>query len=104
MHINAEAVVRRCSVKKVFLKFLQKSQENTCVRVSFLIRLQAQVLIKFYLYNKGLRLIKSDKCILANNIIISKAKRQSKRQRYQNSFHLGFRVLRQNPFKVSDSW
>ena len=27
--------------KKVFLKFLQKSQENTCARVSFLIKLQA---------------------------------------------------------------
>ena len=36
-----EAVVRRCSVKKVFLKFLQNSQENTCARVSFLIKLQA---------------------------------------------------------------
>ena len=32
---------RRCSVKKVFLKILQNSQENTCVRVSFLIKLQA---------------------------------------------------------------
>ena len=36
-----EAVVQRCSVKKVFLKFLQNSQENTCARVSFLIKLQA---------------------------------------------------------------
>ena len=26
---------RRCSAKKVFLKLLQYSQENTCVRVSF---------------------------------------------------------------------
>ena len=33
----------RCysSVKKVFLKILQHSQENTCVGVSFLIKLQA---------------------------------------------------------------
>ena len=30
-----ETVVRRCSVKKVFLKISQKSQENTCVGVSF---------------------------------------------------------------------
>ena len=29
-----EAVVRRCSVKKVFLEILQNSQENTCARVS----------------------------------------------------------------------
>ena len=35
-HVS-EAVVQSCSVKKVFLKFLQKSQENTCARVSFLI-------------------------------------------------------------------
>ena len=37
----AEAVVQRCSVKKVFLEISQNSQENTCPRVSFLIKLQA---------------------------------------------------------------
>ena len=31
----SEAVVWRCSVKIVFLKFLQVSQESTCVRVSY---------------------------------------------------------------------
>ena len=36
-----EAVVWRCSVKKVFLEISQNSQENTCARVSFLIKLQA---------------------------------------------------------------
>ena len=38
-----EAVVRRFSVKKVFLKISQNSQEDTCARVSFLIKLQAWV-------------------------------------------------------------
>ena len=33
--LSSEAVVWRCSVKKVFLKVSQNSQENTCVRVSF---------------------------------------------------------------------
>ena len=33
-----EAVAQRCSVKKVFLEISQTSQENTCVRVSFLIK------------------------------------------------------------------
>ena len=37
---EAEAVVRRCSVEKVFLEMLQNSQENTCAGVSFLIKLQ----------------------------------------------------------------
>ena len=37
----AEAIVRKCSVKKVFLKISQNSQENTCARLSFLIKLQA---------------------------------------------------------------
>ena len=37
---NSEAVVQRCSVKKVFLEISQNSQENTCARVSFLIKLQ----------------------------------------------------------------
>ena len=32
---------QRCSKKKVFLKISQNSQENTCDRVSFLIKLQA---------------------------------------------------------------
>ena len=35
-----QAVAQSCSVKKVFLKILQNSQENTCARVSFLIKLQ----------------------------------------------------------------
>ena len=37
---NLEAVVQWCSVKKVFLEVLQNSQENSCARVSFLIKLQ----------------------------------------------------------------
>ena len=36
-----KAVVRRCSVKKVFLEISQNLQENTCARVYFLIKLQA---------------------------------------------------------------
>ena len=39
---SAEAVARRCFVKKVFLKISQNSQENTCARVSFLIKSQAE--------------------------------------------------------------
>ena len=34
--LKVEAVVRRCSVKKVFLEIFLNSQENTCARVSFL--------------------------------------------------------------------
>ena len=37
-----EEVVQRCSVKKVFLEISKNSQENTCPRVSFLIKLQAR--------------------------------------------------------------
>ena len=36
-----EAVVQRCSVKKMLLEISQNSQENNCARVSFLIKLQA---------------------------------------------------------------
>ena len=36
----SEAVTRRCSVKNVFLKILQNSQENICDGASFLIKLQ----------------------------------------------------------------
>ena len=34
--VDSEAVPRRCSIKKVFLKISQNSKENTCARVSFL--------------------------------------------------------------------
>ena len=34
--LNSEAVVRKCSVEKVFLKVLQNSQGNTCARGIFL--------------------------------------------------------------------
>ena len=44
--VATEAVAQRCSVKKVFLEILQNSQENTCARVSFLIKLQATLLKK----------------------------------------------------------
>ena len=39
--LRSEAVVQTCSLKKVFLEISQNSQENTCARVSFLIKLQA---------------------------------------------------------------
>ena len=39
--VLAEAVSQRCSVKLVLLEISQNSQENTCARVSFLIKLQA---------------------------------------------------------------
>ena len=35
------AAIQRCSVKKMFLEISQNLQENTCARVSFLIKLQA---------------------------------------------------------------
>ena len=35
---NAEAVAKRWSVKKVFLDIPENSEENTCVRVSFLLK------------------------------------------------------------------
>ena len=38
---TSEVVVRKYSVKKLLLKISQNSQENTCVRVSFLIKFQA---------------------------------------------------------------
>ena len=38
---TAEAVVRGRFVEKLFLEISQNSKENTCARVSFLIKLQA---------------------------------------------------------------
>ena len=35
LSVSLEAIVQRCSVKKVILEILQNIQENTCARVSF---------------------------------------------------------------------
>ena len=43
---DAEAIVRRCSVKKMFLEISRNSLENTCAKDSFLIKLQACNFIK----------------------------------------------------------
>ena len=40
---------RKCSVKKMFLEIAQNSLENTCARVSFLIKSQLQIKKKMYL-------------------------------------------------------
>ena len=52
-----EVVVQRCSVKKLFLKISQNSQESNFPRVSFLIKLQASglrltTLLKRRLWNR----------------------------------------------------
>ena len=40
-NIVKKAVAQRCSLKKLLLGISQNSQENTCTRVSFLIKFQA---------------------------------------------------------------
>ena len=35
MYIDSETVVQTCSIKKLFSKFLQNLQENTCFWISF---------------------------------------------------------------------
>ena len=42
LYLFTEAVAQKCSVKKLFLEILRNSHENTCVRVSFLIKVQAE--------------------------------------------------------------
>ena len=55
----SEVVARRCSVKMVFLEISQNSHENTCTKVSFLIKLQATFSYRtpsvatFVLFNSG---------------------------------------------------
>ena len=42
----------RCSIKKVFLDISQNSQENTCARVSFLMKLRPATLLKKRLWHR----------------------------------------------------
>ena len=43
-----EGVVRRCSVKKVFLEILQNSQGSTCARVFFYNKVAGQTFCKIH--------------------------------------------------------
>ena len=52
---HSEAVVQMCSVEKVFLEIAQNSQENTCTRASFLIKLQVWGQSLFFNKVAGLR-------------------------------------------------
>ena len=53
MFPSAEALAQRCSLKKAFLEISQNLQENTCARVSFLIKLQASaILLKTRLWHR----------------------------------------------------
>ena len=49
---SSEAVARRCSLKEVLLEISQNSQENSCTKVSFLIKLQASTLLKIRLWHR----------------------------------------------------
>ena len=55
---KTEAVVRRCSVKMVFLEILQNSEENTGARVSFLIKLQAKGLSSLISFASNMQYLK----------------------------------------------
>ena len=62
-------VVRRCSVKKMFWKISQNSQENTCARVSlFLIKLQASFSINYIEKEALVQVFSSDFCKTFKNI------------------------------------
>ena len=47
----AEAATQRCSVNKVFLEISQNSRENTCAKLSFLIKFQASGLHRCFPVN-----------------------------------------------------
>ena len=53
----------------MFLEILQNSQENTCVRVSFLIKLQAEAETCNYIKNEALaQVLSCEFCEISKNI------------------------------------
>ena len=52
--LTSEAVMQRCSVKKVFLEIQQNSQGNTCARVSFFVNLHASTLQLYFIKKETL--------------------------------------------------
>ena len=72
--IFIEAVANTCSIKKIFLEIWQNSQQNTCDRVSCLIKLQASGfsyrtlniqfwLLQLFLYNTSFSITNWKKCM-----------------------------------------
>ena len=61
-----EVVSRKCSIKKVFFEILQNSQGNTCVRVSFLIKLQVET-CKIYLKKDSGTGVSCEFCKISGN-------------------------------------
>ena len=62
-----EAVVQRCSVKKVFLKISQDSQENTCSRVCFLNKVTSLTL-QLYQKETLAQVLSNEFCEIFKNI------------------------------------
>ena len=52
IYLTSEAVVQRCSVKKVFLEISQNSLENPFAKVSFLVKKSLFILLKKRLWHK----------------------------------------------------
>ena len=70
-----EAVARRCSVKKVFLKISQYSLENTCARISFF-----------------------------NNIAVLKSATLLKKRLWHRCFPMNFAKISKNIFFMEHLW
>ena len=62
----SEAFVQRCSVQKEFLKILQNPQENTCARVSFLIKFQT-LFLQLYLKTDSTQVFACGFCKIFKN-------------------------------------
>ena len=84
----SKAVVRRCSVKKLFLEISQNSQENTCARVSFLIKLQACVF----------------SCIQSEYRKIRRPATLLKKRLWHRCFPMNFGKFLRTPFYIEHLW
>ena len=70
--MRPEAVAQKCSVKQAFLEISQNSQENTCARVFFLIKLQASAL-QLYLKETLAQVFSCKFCDISRNICCYRA-------------------------------
>ena len=66
-YLTSEAVVPRCSVKKVFLELSQNSQENTRARFSLLVKLQASSLQLYFIKKETLTQVISCEFYISKN-------------------------------------
>ena len=93
--IRSRSSHQRCCIKKFVLKNSQNSQENTCARVSFLMKLQAFGVVKKFAKITGYHIRQS---LFSNKIAGLRPATLLKKRLWQSCFPVTFAKFLRTPF------